>query len=107
MSGHRRDRYGKTLEDRVWYWLGKNPGARPKDVMAHFEIKKAAASHCLRRLTWKGSATVVGKTHAVRYTATSQRPDDLRGTSINTLLTLQKHTVARRKEGSPQLIRFK
>ena len=83
----------------MWFWLRRNPQSRPKDVMVHFGIDKPSASHCLRRLVWKGSATSTGKTHAIKYVATEVRPEDMRGTALNTLRVLQKYTAARTISG--------
>ena len=94
MSGIKRNR-DSSLEERVWRWLRKQKEpVKLVMVREHFHLDKAAASHCLRRLTWKGSAKRKGRTLAVTYQATTIPPFDLRGTAPGTLVVLDTHRHA-------------
>jgi len=89
---------GQSLEERVWLWMFRQPGpVKLATVREQFNLDKPAASHVMRRLTWKKSAVRTGVTHTVQYTPTGVRPDDMRGTALATLRILQQHTKARTK----------
>lgn len=91
-------RWGLSLEERIWNWLHKRDECRLREVMDKFDIDRFSASNCMIRLVNKGSVKRTGRTHSVRYRALGRPPLDMRGTSINTLRTLQKYTCA--KKGS-------
>lgn len=96
MSGLKRQR-GRSLEERVWHWLRRqNDAVRLSHVMAEFSVGHASASNCLRRLVHKHSAVRLGRTVSVHFKALPNKPEDMRGTSVNTLHALQMHSAARR-----------
>lgn len=98
---------GRSLEERVWYWLRRQEGAvKLADVCSAFDLNRRAASSCCRRLVAKGSAVRHGNTVNVTYQPTDICPDDMRGTAINTLRVLQRYSKAktkRRTYGLPAL----
>jgi len=94
-SAHARYR-GQTLEQRVWRFLRENGTTKMRDVADAFEISRDSAGTALRRLCNKGSATVEGGTCNVRYTATDQKPEDMRGLAPGSVKVFVKVAKDRR-----------
>ena len=104
MSGHPRGRDGTQLE-RIWRWLHKHPATAPRELAEALDLHPKLASHALRALLKRGSAKRTGHTNSVRYTATNQRPTDLRGTAPATLRNLEQCRAAPFTGPSPKVRR--
>ena len=94
-TSHRR-RYGKSLEQRVWRSLRDNPGERPGLIAERLGVTPMAVSKTLERLTVKDAVRGEGCTHARKYYAVGIEPDDMRGTSVETIAALKRFSRARR-----------
>lgn len=84
------------LQEPLWRWLRSHGPATPRAVCRAFKIKRYSASKCLQKLMAKGCVTRVGYGSKLTYTATAVKPEDMRGTAVNSVRTMQRYAEARR-----------
>lgn len=61
-----------------------------------FKVKRYSISKCLQKLQVKGCVTRTGYAAKLLYTATTIKPEDMRGTAVNSVRTMQRYAQARR-----------
>ena len=75
---------------RIWSLLASNPGISASTVAQRLKIRTNVTSSCLYRMKLKGHTRCEGVNKYMVWFAIGKRPEDMRGTHVNSLPNLRQ-----------------
>lgn len=90
---------GKTIEQRIWTFIRRNGTVRGPEIIKGLGISNYSMRSAIGRLQAKGCLISTGATNDRRHRVSETPPEDMRGTSVGSLLALQATTVAQKRFG--------